>query len=119
MSERAEIEHAIKLFFEAMNNNTTTSVPLADDIVIRSPMMPEPIAGEAAVRQYLDETTPFIAKMEPERVVIEGDNAAVSGKFEGLNGVVLECAYFFRVKDGLISEYQVFFDTRLLFKGVN
>ena len=119
MSDRSEIEHALKLFFEATNSNDASIAPLTGDIVMRSPMMPEPIKGEAAVRQHLDETSPFIARMEPGKAVIDGDKAAVIGKFEGLNGVLLQSAYFFEVRDGLISEYQVFFDTRILFKGAN
>jgi hypothetical protein len=119
MSERLNIERAISLFFEAINNNDSSLIPLAEDVVMSGPMMPEPISGEAAVRAYLDETAPFMARMDPKTTVIEGDNAAVIVEFEGLNGVVIGGAEFFRVKNGLICNNQVFFDTRPLFKGRN
>ena len=83
------------------------------------PMMPEPVSGMAAVRQYIDETAPFMARMDLKTTIIEGENAAVTLEFEGLNGVVIKGAEFFRVETGLICQSQVFFDTRLLFKGAN
>jgi hypothetical protein len=119
MSERSEVERAIRLFFEAINRNDTSLVPLADDVVMSGPMMPEPISGEAAVRRYLGEIAPFMARMDQKTTVIEGENAAVIVEFEGLNGVVIAGVEFFRVKNGLIRHNQVFFDTRPLFKGTN
>jgi hypothetical protein len=119
MSERSEVERAISLFFEAINRNDTSIIPLADDVVMSGPMMPEPIRGEAAVRRYLGETAPFMARMDQKTTVIEGENAAAIVEFEGLNGVVIRGVEFFRVKNGLICSDQVFFDTRPLFKGTN
>jgi hypothetical protein len=119
MSERSEIERAIHLFFDAMNANDASIIPLADDVVMSGPMMPEPISGADAVRQYINETAPFISRMDQKTTVIEGENAAVIVEFEGLNGVCIEGVEFFRVKNGLIGSDQVFFDTRPLFKGAN
>ena len=119
MSERAEVERAIGLYFEAVNANDSSIIPLADNVVMSGPMMPEPINGVAAVRQYINETAPFMARMEQKLTVIEGENAAVLLEFEGLNDVVIEGAEFYRVENGLICQAQVFFDTRLLFKGAN
>ncbi len=119
MSERSDIERALGLFFEAISCNDSSLVPLAEDVVISGPMMPEPISGEAAVRAYLGETAPFMERMDQITTVIEGDNAAVIVEFEGLNGVVIRGAEFFHVKNGLICNNQVFFDTRPLFKGRN
>ena len=42
---------------------------------------------------------------------------AVSLEFEGLNGVVIQGAEFFRVREGKICFDQIFFDTRPLLKG--
>ena len=57
--------------------------------------------------------------MNQKTTIIEGENAAVTLEFEGLNGVVVAGAEFFRVKNGLIHQARVFFDTRPLFKGTN
>ena len=119
MSERAEIERAIGLYFEAINSNDVSISPLAEDMVMSGPMMPEPISGAAAVRQYLDETAPFMARMDPKTIIIEGDSAAVIVEFEGLNGVIFEGVEIFRVSNGLICSAQIFFDTRPLFKGAS
>lgn len=119
MSERSEIEQALRLFFEGVNNNDASIIPLAKDVVMSGPMMPKPISGEAEVRSYIAETSPFMQRLQPVTTVIEGEYAAVSVEFEGLNGVVIQGAEFFRVKNGLIVSDQVFFDTRPLFKGKN
>jgi len=74
MSERAEVERAISLYFEAVNANDSSIIPLADNVVMSGPMMPEPINGVAAVRQYINETAPFMARMEQKLTVIEGEN---------------------------------------------
>jgi hypothetical protein len=117
MSERREIEEAIYRYIEGVNTDNVNIIPLAGDVVLCGPMIPEPIRGESAVRQYLGETSPFIARMELKMTVIEDDNAAIVFEFEGLNGVVVEGVYVFRFEGGLIRHGQVFFDTRLLMKG--
>ena len=119
MSERAEVEQAIGLYFEAVNANDSSIIPLADNVVMSGPMMPEAISGVAAVRQYINETAPFMARMERKLTVIEGENVAVLLEFEGLNGVIFEGVEIFRVSNGLICSAQVFFDTRPLFKGTS
>jgi hypothetical protein len=40
MSERSEVERAISLYFEAMNANDASIIPLADVVVMSGPMMP-------------------------------------------------------------------------------
>lgn len=119
MSERSETERVISLFFQGLNSNDASIIPLADDVVMSGPMMPEPISGKAAVQAYLDEIAPFMARMDPVTSVIEGENAAVIVEFEGLNGVVIQGVEFFHIRNGLICADQVFFDTRPLFKGSN
>jgi len=119
MSERSEIERAIGLFFEAINSNDASLAPLADDIVMSGPMMPEPISGAAAVRQYINETAPFMERIEPKSTIIEGESAAVIVEFELLNGVLIEGGRFFKLRNGLICSDQTFFDTRPLLKGTN
>jgi len=119
MSERLEVERAIRQYFEGINTRDASMIPLADEVEMSGPMMPQPISGVADVRQYIDETAPFMARMECKTTIIEGENAAVTLEFEGLNGVVIEGAEFYRVRNGLIRHLQVFFDTRLLFKGAN
>lgn len=117
MSDRQKIEQAIALYVEAFNTDNTALIPLDDEVVLCGPMMPEPIEGELAVRQYLGEIVPFIAQMKLNMLVIEDASAAATVTFEGLNGVVIEGAYFFRFTDGRISYSQFFFDTSLLLKG--
>ena len=119
MSDRTDMERIIGLYFKAINNNDASMVPLAEDVVISGPMLPEPITGEAAVRRHIADTAPFIARQIEKYSVIEGDSAAVILEFEGINGLIMEGAEFFRVRDGKICDMQNFFDTRPLIRGAN
>jgi hypothetical protein len=111
------MEQTIDLYFKAINSNDASIVPLADDVVLCGPMQPEPIKGEAAVRQHIADIAPFVARWVEKFSVIEGDSAAVILEFEGLNGLIMEGAEFFRVRDGKICWVQNFFDTRTLIQG--
>jgi hypothetical protein len=119
MSERSEVERALRLFYEGINSNNVSIIPLAEDVVISRPMTPDPVSGEEAVRRYIGETAPFIARLDPIAIIIEGGNAAVSIEFEGLNGVVIQGAEIFRIENGLICSGHLYFDTRPLFRGKN
>lgn len=119
MSDRSEIERAINLFIDAINRNDSSQIPLTEDVVMSGPMMAEPTVGEAAVRTYLDETSPFVAHLDLKKVIIEGESAAIMVKFTGINGVIIEGAEIFTFRDGKISSDKIFFDTRRLFKGAN
>jgi len=119
MSERTAIERAINLFIDAINRNDASQIPLTSDVVMSGPMMAEPVIGEAEVRHYINETSPFIAHLDLRKTLIEGDLAAIIVKFTGINGVEIEGAEFFSFRDGKIASDQIFFDTRRLFKGAN
>jgi len=117
MSDRSDVQQAVDLYFEAINSNDASIVPLAGDVVMAGPMLPEPLTGEVDVRRHIEEIAPFVARMNQKFTMIDGDSAAVILEFEGLNGVVIEGAEFFRVRNGRIDRDRIFFDTRPLFKG--
>ena len=119
MSERSVVEQAVDKYLHATNTDDVKIIPLTEDVVIDGPMIPEPISGETAVRKYLGEVAPFVASIKRKMTVIEGNTAAIVLEFEGLNGVVIEGAEFFRVRDGRICWAQTFFDTRPLISGTN
>lgn len=117
MSNPPDIKTTVNRFIEAFNSNDASVAPLAADVVYSGPLMPEPLRGEPAVRQHIAEIAPFVARLDLKWMIAEADSAAAVFEFEGLNGVVIEGAEFFRVRDGLICEDRVFFDTRPLIQG--
>ncbi len=119
MTDHSEVQQAVDLYFKAINENNASVIPLADDVKYSGPMLAEPIHGEAAVRQHIADIAPFVARMNQKKIVIDGDTAAVILEFEGLNGVVIEGAEFFQVRNGKICTDQTFFDTRPLIKGAS
>ena len=119
MSERSVVEQAVDKYLHATNTDEVRIIPLTEDVVIDGPMIPEPISGETAVRKYQGEVAPIVASIKRKMCVIEGVAAAIVLDLEGLNGVVIEGAEFFRVRDGRICWAQTFFDTRQLISGTN
>jgi hypothetical protein len=117
MTERSEMEQAIELYFRGINENNVDLMPLAEEVEFIGQMVPEPLRGERTVREHFANVAPFVERIECKRMVIDGNNVAVVLEFEGLNGVVIEGAEFFRLRDGLIYHDQVFFDTRPLIQG--
>lgn len=117
MSNPSDIKTVVNRFIQAFNSNDASMAPLAGDVVYNGPLMPEPLRGEQAVRQHIGEIAPFVSRLQLKWLVTEADSAAAVFEFEGLNGVVIEGAEFFRIRDGLICERRVFFDTRLLIQG--
>jgi hypothetical protein len=117
MNNPTDIRDIVRRVIEAYVNNDASEVPLDENVVHRGPMIPAPLRGAAAVRRHMTEIAPFVARMELKRLVTEGESAAVIFEYEGVNGVVIDGAEFFLIRDGLICEQQVFFDTGPLLRG--
>jgi hypothetical protein len=111
------VDRVVSLYFEGINNNDPSMIPLANDVEFNGPMLSEPLRGSAVVRKHISETAPFVARLDQKQLIIEGENAAVVVEFEGVNGVIVEGAEVFRVRDGEINLKQSFFDVRPLFRG--
>jgi hypothetical protein len=117
MSDNTAIQMLIHQFFEALNGNDTSELPVTDQIEYLGMMLTEPIRGRAAVTNHLDEISPFIASIRGGEAVISNDAAAVVAQFEGINGVSFDGSYFFRFEGSRFSRIQAIFDTRPLLKG--
>lgn len=117
MSNRLQVETTILRFFESMNSDDVSGLPLADQVELHGPLTPEPVRGEAEVRNHLQQIAPFMLNVNTGKMIIEGNSAAVLAEFEGVNGIRLEGAYFLQVEDGKISDVKTIFDSRPLFAG--
>lgn len=116
MNNREEIARIIDLYIEGVNTENVDIIPLTDDVEFRGPMLPEPIIGEPAVREHLRQITPFF-NVELIYLIVENDTAAAMMDMETINGVKMQGAGFFRIRDGKICFDQGFSDTHRLFKG--
>ena len=117
MSDRLQTESIIGQFYEAMNSDDISCLPLAEDAEYTGILTPEPVRGEAEVRQYLQETAPFILNIRSTRMIIENGAVASLTEFDGVNGVHIEGTYIFDVENGKISRIKGIFDTRAFFAG--
>ncbi len=117
MDDRPKVEAAINKFFEALNIDDASDVPLAKDVEYYGMFSPIPKCGESDVREYIEQIAPFMENETYRKSIIEGGSVAVMGEFDSVNGLHNEGAYFFEVEDGLIQEIRAVFDTRRMFEG--
>ncbi|MFC1777348.1 nuclear transport factor 2 family protein [Pseudomonadota bacterium] len=117
MEDRSQVEAAISKFFEALNIDDASGIPLAKDVEYYGMFSPIPTSGESEVRDYIQQIAPFMLNEKYGKIVIEGRSVAVMAEFDSVNGLHNEGAFFFEVQDGLITEVRVIFDTRRMFEG--
>ena len=117
MEDRSQVKAVISKFFEALNIDDASGVPLAENVEYHGMFSPNPIVGEAEVRDYVQQIAPFMENEKYGRMIIEGGSVAVMGEFDSVNGLHNEGAFFFEVSKGLITEVRVVFDTRRMFEG--
>jgi hypothetical protein len=117
MTTSHDMQHAVARLIEAINSDDARIVPLADNVVYSSPLLPEPIEGEMAVRKHIAEISPFMSRVDLKRALYDGDSAALVIEFEGVNGVVIEGVEFLRIEGGRIRDLRIYFDTGPLMRG--
>jgi limonene-1,2-epoxide hydrolase len=113
---------AVEAFLSGLTENSVHKMPLAPDVVIKSPLDPEhPLVGrEAAVAFLQDRVFPRIPvrKATVERHMTDGDCVATLWKatfaLRGGKQVDVPIFDFFRVESGLIKEIRPYFDPKSL-----
>ena len=117
MEDRSQVEAVISKFFEALNIDDASSVPLAKDVKYYGMFSPTATCGEADVRDYIQQIAPFMENEKYGKIIIEDGSVAVMAEFDSVNGLHNEGAFFFEVRDGQLTEVRVIFDTRRMFEG--
>jgi len=107
----------ISKFVEALNIDDATIVPLTENVEYYGMFSPDPITGEADVRDHIQQIAPFMLNETFGKMIIEGGSAAVRASFDSVNGIHSEGAYFFEVEGDRIREVRALFDTRPMFEG--
>lgn len=117
MEDRSQVKAVISKFFEALNIDDASVVPLAENVEYYGMFSPTPMRGETEVRDYIQQIAPFMENEKYGRLIIEDGSAAVMAEFDSVNGLHNEGAFFFEVRDGQLAEVRVIFDTRRMFEG--
>ena len=117
MENRIRTEAVVSKFFEALNIDDASGVPLAPEVLYYGMFSPVPIKGESDVRDYLQQIAPFMLNEKYGKMIVEGGSVAVTAEFDSVNGLHNEGAFFFEIMDGEIAEVRVVFDTRRMFEG--
>jgi hypothetical protein len=117
MNDKAAIQQVLEQFFTAIGTRDMSGLPLAGQVTYSGTMLPEPVEGADAVRNYMSTTAPFIQSLRIEETVIESDSAAVMVRYTGINGVRFEGCYFMDFDQGQIARIRTVFDSRPLMQG--
>jgi hypothetical protein len=115
---REKILQQVDRYLDSISKNDPALAPLAEDAVYGGPMVPTELRGAAAIRQFLGEIAPFIARVSALRTVIDDDSAAVIMEITGIRKRSWRGSMFFEFDGDLIRSVQVFFDTRLLMQDM-
>ncbi len=99
-------------WIECWGNADPATLPLADDFTHTSPL------GRIEGRQaYLDMVRPLaaanVASLHVEDIVGDDERACIRYRMDTPNGPVA-CCDWVSVRDGIITEVQSYYDTRLL-----
>lgn len=119
MEDREQVKAAILKFFEALNIDDAGDVPLAKNAEYHGMFSPEPVRGEAEVRDYIQQVAPFMLNEKYSKMIVEDGSVAVTAEFDSVNGMHNEGAFFFEVENGHIKMVKAVFDTRRMFEGKN
>jgi hypothetical protein len=117
LSDRLQVASIVSQFYEAMNSDDISRLPLAESAEYSGVLTPDPVRGEAEVRQHLQETAPFISNIRSTRMIIEDGAVASLTELDVVNGIHVEGAYVFDIENGKIRCIRGIFDTRAFFTG--
>jgi hypothetical protein len=119
LSNRAEIEAVLNQFLDALNSDDVSQLPLDEHAMFSGVLSPEPIQGEASVREHLLQIAPFMLNIHSTKVVIEDGAVAALTRFSGVNDVHVWGTMFLDINDGKITSIRSVFDSRPFFAGHN
>jgi len=117
MEDRDQVEAAILKYFEALNIDDASDVPLAKNVEYHGMFSPEPVSGDIDVRDYIQQIAPFMLNEKYSKMIVEDGSVAVMAEFDSVNGIHNEGAFFFEVEQGNIKRVKAVFDTRRMFEG--
>ena len=117
MEDRSQVVAVIDKFFEALNIDDASDVPLATNVKYFGMFSPIPTSGKSDVRDHIQQIAPFMENEKYGKMIVENGSVAVMGEFDSVNGTHNEGAFFFEVSDGEIHEVRAVFDTRRMFES--
>jgi len=117
MTTKQDMQQTVQRLIQALASEDAAGAPLAPDVTYGGPLQPQPLRGEAAVREHLAAIAPFLSRVELKRALYDGDSAALVLTLESVNGVVIEGAEFLRIDGNRIRDISVYFDSAPLLRG--
>lgn len=103
-------------YFDALASKDLSSLPLASDVVMESPITPK-LSGSESVLEFLEGLASVVRSVRILDLIVEGDKVAVQFEIETDAGVIpgFEC---FEISDGQIKKLRPYFDARPIVGGM-
>jgi ketosteroid isomerase-like protein len=114
MAMDANVAVAIR-YFDALVRKDLSSLPLAPDVVMESPITPR-LSGPESVLEFLEGLASVIKAVRTLDFIVQGDKVAVEFEIETAEGVIpgFEC---FEISNGQIRKLRPYFDARPFIGG--
>jgi len=102
-------------YFDALANKDLSTLPLAPDVVMESPITPR-LSGVEPVLEFLEGLASVTKTVRTLDFIVQGDKVAVEFEIETAEGVIpgFEC---FEISGGLIKKLRPYLDARPLISG--
>lgn len=102
-------------YFRALATKDLSSLPLAPDVVMESPITPR-LIGPESVLEFLEGLASVIKAVRTLDFIIGGNKVAVEFEIETAEGLIpgFEC---FEIADGQIKKMRPYFDARPFLGG--
>jgi len=114
MTQNPNVEVAA-VYFAALRNKDLSALPLAQDVVMESPITPR-LCGLESVLEYLEALASIIRTIRTLDFIAQDNKVAVQFEMETAEGVIpgFECL---EISNGLIKKLRPYFDARPLMDG--
>jgi len=114
---REDVIRAVESYLNGLGAKDLSAAPFHTDVGFEGPLGP-PIAGAAAVRDFLTGMFPAIRGIHIVRHIVEGEWCATVFNFDTVFGVipVMDC---FHVVEGQIVSIRPYYDPRPIIEGMN
>lgn len=114
----ADEEHIIRRLVDAANARDWEALlaVCSADVSLIHPLTPVPYRGQDGVREFFVTSSDLVPDqyLHVDAILAQGEVAALEGRItatEGDEPGVTPCAFFFTLRDGLVHQIRMYYDT--------
>ena len=104
----------IEAYWAGFEARDLSSLPIADDVLVKTPVQPDPIRGLDALRPFLEALFSQFERVDIHRTIVDGEFACVVFDYCLPERAPIPMVDIFRVVDAEVVEIDAYFDTKLI-----